>query len=239
MSPFVGCLIVAIIALILFMILYGDQIKWLLSQTPMFLKNFFMAIGKAWRLSVMGINTNCVPISKLKVKDKKVRDCRRNRILKDIKETEDLVDEDKAKMDELRRTKLEDEIVENFTDKENTDDTETLFYHNEKSNNPLDVVGYSNNEEAKKGCESIGAQLASKNQLVKAYSSGINWCNYGWLSDTNSEICLPLQINKYDRLSDKQREMGMCGSYNGAGVNCMAPLKGEKYGAICYSKNKK
>lgn len=251
LSPFIGCLTVAIIALVLFMILYGDEIGWVLSQLPMFLKNFFMAIGKAWRLSVQGININCSPINKLKVKDKKVRDCRRNKLLLDIKETEDVIDEDKAKDYELKKAMADDSIKETFAiyadrkvKKENVKDPETetdginLFYHNEKSDNPLVSVGYTNSDEAQKGCESIGAQLASKDQLVKAYSGGINWCNYGWLKE-NTEICLPLQIKKYDRLTNRQREMGMCGSYDGAGVNCMKPLKGEKYGAICYSKNKK
>ena len=58
----------------------------------------------------MGITTNCAPKNKLKVKDKKVRDCQRNRILADIKETEDLVDEDKAKELELKKTKNEDTV---------------------------------------------------------------------------------------------------------------------------------
>ncbi len=234
-----------------------------------------MAIGKAWNLSVMGININCAPKDKLKVKDKKVRDCQRNRILADIKETEDLVDEDKAKELELKKTKNEDTVLENFSiyakrkmkkehfnttinnsqddsnnnsqddsnnnsqdDSNNVEkkDNSRVFYHNEKNDNPLEVVGYTNKEEAQKGCESVGAQLASKDQLVEAYSKGVNWCNYGWLKE-NTEICLPLQVKKYDRLTNKQREMGMCGSYDGAGVNCMKPLKGEKYGAICYSNN--
>ena len=253
LSPFIGCLIVAIIALVLFMILYGDQIGWVLSQLPMFLKNFFMAMGKAWRLSVQGINVNCTPLNKLKVKNKKVRDCRRNKLLNEIKETEDVIDEDKAKEYELKKAMADDNIKETFSiyadrkvKKENIKDGDEqldgddikLFYHNEKSNNPLQPVGYSNANEAQKGCESIGAQLANKDQLVKAYNGGINWCNYGWLKD-NTEICLPLQIRKYDRLTNRQREMGMCGSYDGAGVNCTKPLKGEKYGAICYSKNKK
>ena len=28
----------------------------------------------------------------------------------------------------------------------------------------------------------------------------------------------------------------MCGSHQGAGINCIRPIKGEKYGGICYGK---
>ena len=35
-------------------------------------------------------------------------------------------------------------------------------------------------KQAKCKCESYNSKLATKNQLIKAYNKGANWCTYGW-----------------------------------------------------------
>ena len=247
LTVFNGCLIIAIIAFSLFLILYGDEVKWFLSKIPDFLKNFFMAMSKAWRMSVQGININCEPVDILKVKNKKVRNCRRNYLLNKMKEDEDLIDEDKAKQMELENVKNDDTLegfkVKNVTDVVTnvvTKHDKKVFYYEPKTNSPLDKVGFNNSDEAEKACMELNSELATKDQLMDAYinDKNTNWCSYGWLKGNNTEICLPLQIGKYDRLTNEQRKIGMCGSYDGAGVNCIRPLKGEQYGAVCYGNNK-
>ena len=259
-SVFGGCLIVSIIAFILFLILYGDEFLWVLKEIPNFFKTFFMAIAKSWRFAVQGVLINCKPIKPLKVKNKKAIDCKRKYVLNKIKEGEDLIDEDKAKEIELNTTmnsdqstdiELQDqtdEFKESFVIsklynkrrklfKEEFGDDKGVFYINPKTNNPLVSTGYINEDEAEKACKILESELATKEQLITAYNKGVNWCSYGWVKDgNNSEICLPLQPDANNRLSNEQRSSGMCGSHQGSGVNCIRPIKGEKYGANCYGK---
>ena len=88
---------------------------------------------------------------------------------------------------------------------------------------------YYNYENAKAVCQAYGAQLASYEQVEKAYNSGAEWCNYGW-SD-NQLALFPTQQKTYDKLQTIQGHENDCGrpGINGGyianpqvrfGVNC-------------------
>jgi hypothetical protein len=88
---------------------------------------------------------------------------------------------------------------------------------------------YYNYENAKAVCQAYGANLATYDQLEKAYSNGAEWCNYGWSAD---QLALfPTQKKTYDRLQTIPGHENDCGrtGINGGyianpnvnfGVNC-------------------
>jgi hypothetical protein len=88
---------------------------------------------------------------------------------------------------------------------------------------------YYNYENAKAICSAYGANLASYNQIEKAYNNGAEWCNYGWSKD---QLALfPTQQQTFDRLQTIDGHHHDCGrpGINGGyianpeikfGVNC-------------------
>jgi hypothetical protein len=88
---------------------------------------------------------------------------------------------------------------------------------------------YYNYENAKAVCQAYGANLATYDQLEKAYSNGAEWCNYGWSAD---QLALfPTQKKTYDRLQTIPGHENDCGrtGINGGyianpnvnfGINC-------------------
>ena len=223
-----GCLISAIMAFILFTMLYRDEFLWFLKSIPDFIKNLTLSISKAWNFAVKGIMIDCKPLKKLKTKNRKDRDCKVNNAMRKAKQAEDTVDEDKGKEIDIENANSSDNI-EGFNDKKE------VFYMNIKQSSPIDVVGYTTKKMAKKACESVNSQLATKDLVMDSYNNdGIDWCKYGWVDSDSSEICLPLQDDTYNKLTKSQRISGYCGSAQGSGVNCSMPIKNEKYGALCH-----
>ena len=88
---------------------------------------------------------------------------------------------------------------------------------------------YYNYENAKAVCQAYGAELASYDQIEKAYGSGAEWCNYGWSAD---QLALfPTQKKTYAHLQTISGHENDCGrpGINGGyianpnvkfGVNC-------------------
>jgi len=88
---------------------------------------------------------------------------------------------------------------------------------------------YYNYENAKAVCQAYGADLASYDQIEKAYGSGAEWCNYGWSAD---QLALfPTQKKTYSHLQTISGHENDCGrpGINGGyianpnvkfGVNC-------------------
>jgi hypothetical protein len=90
-------------------------------------------------------------------------------------------------------------------------------------------------EQSKCKCESYGAKLATKEQLIDAYNNGAHWCTYGWMDKQTAFY--PVQQCEWDkikgvndRLKDKNK-MNYCGvpGLNGGyfanpqlkfGINC-------------------
>ena len=88
---------------------------------------------------------------------------------------------------------------------------------------------YYNYENAKAVCQAYGSDLATYDQIEKAYGSGAEWCNYGWSAD---QLALfPTQKKTYDHLQTIPGHENDCGrtGVNGGyianpnvkfGVNC-------------------
>jgi len=84
--------------------------------------------------------------------------------------------------------------------------------------------------DAKLACKSMGAELASLDNLVEAYKKGANWCNYGWSKD---KLALyPIQKKSWNKIQSDPNKRNSCGY---PGING-GYFKDENYlfGANCY-----
>ena len=88
---------------------------------------------------------------------------------------------------------------------------------------------YYNYENAKALCQAYGSELASYDQIEKAYNNGAEWCNYGW--SANQLALFPTQKKTYNTLQTIPGHENDCGrpGVNGGfidnpkvrfGVNC-------------------
>jgi hypothetical protein len=88
---------------------------------------------------------------------------------------------------------------------------------------------YYNYENAKALCKAYGSDLATYDQIEKAYNSGAEWCNYGW--SQNQMALFPTQSKTYNTLQTIPGHENDCGrpGINGGyianenvkfGVNC-------------------
>ena len=84
-------------------------------------------------------------------------------------------------------------------------------------------------EDAQAVCKSYGASLATYDQVEQAYSSGAEWCNYGW--SANQMAFFPTQKQTWQKLQVSDNYKNACGrpGVNGGymrnpnirfGVNC-------------------
>jgi hypothetical protein len=94
---------------------------------------------------------------------------------------------------------------------------------------------YYDYENAKAVCKAYGAELASYDQLEKAYNNGAEWCNYGW-SD-NQLALFPTQKQTYNTLQTIKGHENDCGR---PGINggYMANPK-IRFGVNCYGHKPK
>lgn len=94
---------------------------------------------------------------------------------------------------------------------------------------------YYNYENAKALCQAYGSDLASYEQIEKAYNSGAEWCNYGWSKD---QLALfPTQIKTYDNLQTIPGHENDCGR---PGVNGgYIANQNVKFGVNCYGNKPK
>jgi hypothetical protein len=94
---------------------------------------------------------------------------------------------------------------------------------------------YYNYENAKAVCQAYGANLASYDQIEKAYGNGAEWCNYGWSSD---QLALfPTQKKTYDRLQTIPGHENDCGRTGINGGYIANP--NVKFGVNCYGNKPK
>jgi hypothetical protein len=88
---------------------------------------------------------------------------------------------------------------------------------------------YYTYDNAKALCTAYGADLATYDQIEKAYNSGAEWCNYGW--SANQLALFPTQKKTYENLQKIEGHENDCGrpGVNGGyianpsvqfGVNC-------------------
>jgi hypothetical protein len=94
---------------------------------------------------------------------------------------------------------------------------------------------YYNYDNAKAVCQAYGANLATYDQLEKAYSNGAEWCNYGWSDD---QLALfPTQKKTYDRLQTIPGHENDCGRPGVNGGYIANP--NVKFGVNCYGNKPK
>jgi hypothetical protein len=89
-----------------------------------------------------------------------------------------------------------------------------------------------NYENAKAVCQAYGADLATYDQIEKAYGSGAEWCNYGWSAD---QLALfPTQKKTYAHLQTLPGHENDCGR---SGINGGYIANPDiKFGVNCYGE---
>jgi hypothetical protein len=89
---------------------------------------------------------------------------------------------------------------------------------------------YYTYDNAKALCTAYGSELASYDQIEKAYNNGAEWCNYGWSAD---QLALfPTQKKTYDTLQTIPGHENDCGRPGINGGYIANP--NVKFGANCY-----
>jgi hypothetical protein len=94
-------------------------------------------------------------------------------------------------------------------------------------NIPGNYYSYNN---AKALCSAYGAELATYDQIEKAYNNGAEWCNYGW--SANQLALFPTQKNTYDNLQKIPGHENDCGRPGINGGYIANP--NVKFGVNCY-----
>ena len=89
---------------------------------------------------------------------------------------------------------------------------------------------YYTYDNAKALCTAYGAELASYDQIEKAYNNGAEWCNYGW--SANQLALFPTQKKTYDTLQNIPGHENDCGRTGVNGGYIANP--NVKFGANCY-----
>ena len=96
------------------------------------------------------------------------------------------------------------------------------------------VFNVSNNiftyDDAKAVCKAHGAELATYQQVMDAYKSGAEWCNYGW-SDKQMAL-YPTQKKTWEKLQEDPENGNMCGELGVNGGYFENP--NTLFGANCY-----
>jgi hypothetical protein len=94
---------------------------------------------------------------------------------------------------------------------------------------------YYDYENAKALCKAYGAELATYDQIEKAYNNGAEWCNYGW--SANQQALFPTQKKTYDYLQTVPGHENDCGR-TGVNGGYMANPK-LRFGVNCYGNKPK
>ena len=85
-------------------------------------------------------------------------------------------------------------------------------------------------EDAKALCRAYGSDLATYDQIEKAYNNGAEWCNYGW--SANQLALFPTQKQTYDHLQTIDGHQNDCGRTGVNGGYIANPKI--KFGVNCY-----
>ena len=94
---------------------------------------------------------------------------------------------------------------------------------------------YYDYENAKALCKAYGADLASYDQIEKAYNNGAEWCNYGW--SANQQALFPTQKKTYDYLQTIPGHENDCGRTGINGGYMANP--NIRFGVNCYGNKPK
>ena len=85
-------------------------------------------------------------------------------------------------------------------------------------------------DNAKALCRAYGSDLATYDQIEKAYNNGAEWCNYGW--SANQLALFPTQKQTYDHLQTIDGHQNDCGRTGVNGGYIANPKI--KFGVNCY-----
>jgi hypothetical protein len=108
----------------------------------------------------------------------------------------------------------------------------TIRFKKQVFNIPGNYYNYNN---AKALCKAYGAELASYEQLEKAYNDGAEWCNYGWSS--NQLALFPTQQKTYNTLQKIKGHENDCGRPGINGGYIANPQV--RFGVNCYGNKPK
>ena len=112
-------------------------------------------------------------------------------------------------------------------------------------NNPVPSIGSNqvfnipgntyNYSDAKTLCKAYNSRLATYDEVEKAYTTGAEWCNYGW---SDKQLALfPTQKSTYDKLQQVKGHENDCGRSGINGGYIANP--NVKFGVNCYGKKPK
>jgi hypothetical protein len=94
---------------------------------------------------------------------------------------------------------------------------------------------YYDYENAKAICQAYGSELATYDQIEKAYNKGAEWCNYGW--SANQLALFPTQKQTYNTLQTIPGHENDCGRPGINGGYIANPKV--KFGVNCYGDKPK
>ena len=108
----------------------------------------------------------------------------------------------------------------------------TIRFKKQVFNIPGNYYNYNN---AKALCKAYGSELASYEQIEKAYNDGAEWCNYGWSS--NQLALFPTQQKTYNTLQTISGHENDCGRPGINGGYIANPQV--RFGVNCYGNKPK
>ena len=108
----------------------------------------------------------------------------------------------------------------------------TIKFKKQVFNIPGNYYNYNN---AKALCKAYGAELATYEQLEKAYNSGAEWCNYGW--SANQLALFPTQLKTFNTLQTIKGHENDCGRPGINGGYIANPQV--RFGVNCYGNKPK
>jgi hypothetical protein len=94
---------------------------------------------------------------------------------------------------------------------------------------------YYSYDDADAICKAYGSELATYDQIEKAYGNGAEWCNYGW--SANKLALFPTQKQTYDNLQKIPGHENDCGRTGINGGYIANP--NIKFGVNCYGNKPK
>jgi hypothetical protein len=90
-------------------------------------------------------------------------------------------------------------------------------------------------DEAQAVCKAYNSELATLEQMIKAYKRGANWCSYGW---SEGQLALyPTQSDFWNKLQNDPHRKNECGKPGVNGGYFENP--NYKFGANCYGNKPK
>lgn len=247
-----NCSGLIIVAIIMALLIFEKEFRPFFARLPKFFENLVNIMGAAFngdgnqvqcKLKDQAGNdhgeiepptTTHIEQDKKDNRDKALNEARKNGEAVDPLDNyneEKLMELEKARQRDIefkeKRKKKAQQEIEGFTSKLNVDSKEG---EKEVFNIDKNLFAF---KEAESVCKYYGAELATYDQVKKAYDKGANWCNYGWVK--TGQAIYPIQKDFYDKLTDEQKKNNHCGPGPGI-VGGFMPSHSLRLGVNCYGK---